>query len=352
VTNNPGASSSSSTSSTTPTTALSSGFYDNRRQMGVDSVDVDVSVLNAAVNAMVSGSTTGAITYKDSSGNPQVWGAGGSNSTPWNGGVYVDVEAPGVTATSTGYTYSSTQAASVRLINGETTSSSASLMPAYGANGNGFTVATNAPVYVKGNFNADGNPNTGSSTATDSGQTGAGSGAYSESPACIAGDAITILSNGWSDANSLTLDPTAAVGTNNGHATDSSGVVEIAAAMLTGITPTGGYTGGVYSGSTGTSYSSSGGAHNLPRFLENFGGKTVTIRGSLTCLYSSEIATQPWNSSYYSPPARNWGFDTIFQNGHFPPLTPKVISFRRYAFTSVSAAQYAADKHALWPTEY
>ena len=196
----------------------------------------------------------------------------------------------------------------------------------FGTNTNGLTVATNAPVYILGNFNADGTVTSSSPTTPDDGNNDTGSTVSAESPACIAADAVTVLSPGFSTANSLTNKPAA------------SSAVEIAAALLTGITTT-------------SNTASSGGAHNLPRFLENW-GYPVAIRGSLTCLYSSKVATQPWSTAYYGAPARQWGFDNQFKNGHYPPLVPKVMSYRRVLFTDMSAADYATAKHNMYPTEY
>jgi hypothetical protein len=98
-----------------------------------------------------------------------------------------------------------------------------------------------------------------------------------------------------------------------------------------------------------TATASSGGAHNLPRFLENWSGDTVAIRGALVTMFNARIATQPWSTSYYSAPARQWGFNVLFQNGVYPPFTPKVMSYRRVDFSDLTAAQYAARKAALWP---
>ncbi|MSU71533.1 MAG: hypothetical protein EXS43_04210 [Opitutus sp.] len=62
---------------------------------------------------------------------------------------------------------------------------------------------------------------------------------------------------------------------------NASGSVEVAAAFITGIVAT-----------TGSSFS--GGVHNLPRFLENWGTNSAAIRGSLVSLYKSKVATGPW----------------------------------------------------------
>jgi hypothetical protein len=86
----------------------------------------------------------------------------------------------------------------------------------------------------------------------------------------------------------------------------------------------------------------SGGAHNLARFLENWGGRAVYIRGSLVALFESRMADEPWRIDYYGAPARNWGFCDLLQNGTFPPGTPRVISFRRVDYTDLTKADYDA----------
>jgi hypothetical protein len=104
-------------------------------------------------------------------------------------------------------------------------------------------------------------------------------------------------------------------------------------------------------GFVATATAFSGGAHNLPRFLENWTtpGYTLAIRGSMVALFNSRIAAQPWAQACYSAPTRKWGFDALLQNGVYPPFTPKVMSYRRTNFTELTAAQYATQKAGLWP---
>jgi len=209
------------------------------------------------------------------------------------------------------------------------------------ANGNnlGLTVATNAPLYVLGNFNSTGNgPSSGNAATTpDDMNTDAPGGTRSaEIPVSLAADAVTILSPGYfgtPGTNGSSAPTTNVSGTNSYVSastvspTPTTNSVEVAASLITGLVQT-------------TGSASSGGVHNLPRFIENWGGKTVTIRGSLVSLYLSEKATGPWSTRYYGAPNRNWGFGQILANGAFPPLTPKVMSYSRIRFTSLTATQY------------
>ncbi|HVU18937.1 MAG TPA: hypothetical protein VHD32_18675 [Candidatus Didemnitutus sp.] len=288
-----------------------------------DVVQVDMKALSAAVTSMATNTLDGNNSIKNNAGSA-IW----ADATQWNGGVYIDVKTANNSASTpyaTGdYNASlSSQTTSVRLVDGTVTSGS-SLIPSFGVNNNGLTIATNAQVYIKGNFNADGS--SASATMPDDGHTGSATDPSVESPVCIAADAVTLLSNSWSDLKS--------VANNN-----AAGSTEYATAILTGLQKT-------------TNSDSSGGVHNLPRFLENWGGQTATIRGSLVTMYDCKVATQAWSTNYYSPPARNWGFDNIFKNGHYPPITPKVMSYRRVLFTSLTSSGYTSAAHTLWPSEF
>ncbi|QYM79555.1 hypothetical protein K0B96_02760 [Horticoccus luteus] len=312
---------------------VQSGFYDQRQLTGINVVQVNLGALRSALKNTLTNTNTDGAAIKTASG--AIWGTGASG---WNGGVYVDVKStagsdfPGQT--------------SVVLANA-TVASGSSLLPTVNSV-TGVTLATNAPAYILGHFNADGNNATSATSATmpDDGKTGAaGSGDSAEIPVAIAADAITILSPNYFGTNSTTnLVPTSNGSTSAGKSystvsPSASGSTEVAAAFITGIAPT-----------SPTSFS--GGVHNLPRFIENWGSNAVAIRGSLVSLYKSNVSTQPWAQRYYSAPRRIWGFDKIFENGHFPPLTPKVMSYRRVDFTDLSAADYNAARHALWPARY
>jgi len=78
-------------------------------------------------------------------------------------------------------------------------------------------------------------------------------------------------------------------------------------------------------GGTGQDFGTDGGMHNFLRYIENWGGRTLGYRGSLVSLYYSQYATGTFKccSLVYSPPARNYQFDTLFLNpANLPPGTP------------------------------
>ncbi len=68
-----------------------------------------------------------------------------------------------------------------------------------------------------------------------------------------------------------------------------------------------------------------GGPHNLPRFHENWTGRTCTINGSMVCLGHSTKATGTFavSGDYYRAPNRNWSYDPrLNELGNLPPSTP------------------------------
>ena len=153
----------------------------------------------------------------------------------------------------------------------------------------GLTVATPAPIYVQGDFNTK-----------DSTGTSSGSNTAHTKPSSLVADAVTVLSNGWSDSNNAKANYQNAASTT------------VNAAFLAGIVKT-------------TSSSYSGGVENFPRFLENWSGDTLTYNGSMVVLFYSKVATGLWKNtgSYYSPPVRNWTFDVNFLDPRkMPPCTP------------------------------
>ena len=290
------------------TYAVNTGMYDQRRSAGVDTVDLDMAVLKAAIV-------------------PTEAAKSGTLASLWNGIVYVEVVGapstqlgndPVVTAKKTGTTNAATNAeaplTAVRVLGQSVQFTNNTVGP-----NPGITIATNAPLYVKGSFNSDGNPSASAATAIDT----------NEQPACLAADAITVLSKDFSEANSR----------NNAVGAAPSGKIEIAAAFLTGIVPT----------DKNGNAQSSGGAHNFPRFLENWSGINTYIRGSMVCLFESRVATEPWSTDYYGAPLRNWGFSDQFKSGVYPPGTPQAMSYRRVDFAELKAADYQAALTAATP---
>jgi len=158
----------------------------------------------------------------------------------------------------------------------------------------GLTVVSNDPVYIQGDYNT-----------------------VNEQSAAVICDAVNILSNSWSDANS-----TKALSSRTPTATT------VDSAFIAGNvpTPTGG---GTYSG----------GLENYPRLQENWSGVTLSIKGSFVELWPSQIATAAWvyGSPVYNAPTRAWNYDTRFNNSaNLPPFTPFAVEIQPVAWWQAS----------------
>lgn len=178
-------------------------------------------------------------------------------------------------------------------------------------NTKGFTVASENGVYVKGNYNATGIAVVGAPTkATDY----LPQNTVDHIPASIAADAVTILSNAWSDARSFSSPFKLS------DRVPSETTVRFA--MLAGDTrsslnntPNQG----------GSDPRLAGGVHNFKRFLEDWGGRRVNYSGSLINLFNSHNNNGAFKccATVYSPPSRNWVFDSSFLDpNRLPPGTP------------------------------
>lgn len=163
--------------------------------------------------------------------------------------------------------------------------------------GFGFTVASQNPIYIWGNYNITINSNT---YATSLGATTNGSSV----PAAILADAVTILSPSWADNMSSAS-----------YSSRKASTMTFNAALVTGAMP-----------STGTSATTfSGGVHNLTRFLEDWSGVHLVLNTSIVNLFNSNIATSQFQmpGAYYNPPYRDWGFDqTYYSPNKQPPGIP------------------------------
>jgi hypothetical protein len=171
----------------------------------------------------------------------------------------------------------------------------------------GFTVGSENPVYIQGDYN---------SSAADPMWTNPTSGTEpAHSAAGIIADSVTALSNNWSDLASM-----------NSPSDDSgrpaaSTYYRVAVAAGKNINfPVVGLAWAV--GDWGTD----GGVHNFLRLLEDWGGATLNYKGSLVNLYYSAYATgtdKNGGGTVYEPPARNYIFDPLFsQPQNLPPGTP------------------------------
>ncbi len=119
----------------------------------------------------------------------------------------------------------------------------------------------------------------------------------------VIGDAVNLLSNAWNGTKTSSSLPTATNTTYN-------------VAMISGNHET-----------VGSTYN--GGLENLPRFHENWTGKTATIRGSFVNTWFSDYAQGNWvyGGNRYTAPNRIWSYDTDFNRvDNLPPFTPMAVS--------------------------
>ena len=276
-------------------------------------------------------------------------------------------------------------------------------------NKTGFSIATNDAAYIVGHFNANGALNT---TSTDATNPGGYSARYPDSPTVVGSettvetlcsvmaDAITILSapaftsagytqsSGWSDSfsahrtgssswsaswkstqpsSSNALDGIAdAIGAAPlpflGRASAIAGAVttkfattptEISACLLVGIVPTNHNPTGLTDGppSASANGQASGGVHNFPRLLEQWGSGAANglyIRGSMVAMFESRVAMEPWNLRIYSAPGRYWGLHQGLRSAdHHLPLEPILLGARRLGFKEITAAEYSTMKATI-----
>ncbi|TVR48911.1 MAG: hypothetical protein EA425_13430 [Puniceicoccaceae bacterium] len=302
--------------------AVHSGLWDRRENAGQNLTVVDIARLRKALDDHAPG-------YADAPEGRAAWGGAYEPEKQFSGVLYIEMPLQ-IPVGSTSHTSRADHIRpsianhSVKLVNGLDLPNP-SYNHAAGRNP-GFTVATNAPLYVFGHYNSDGNTSTGSATSPDNKPSD-----RAEVPAAIAADAITILSPAF---NKNTKSKTKAVHT------------EVSAALLTGLTPT-------IPKSVVDTNNASGGAHNFPRFMEDWGSRDFVYRGSLVALFESEVANSPWpvsHSHIYNPPRRFWGFHDFFAEGKFPPGTPYTRDFRRIEFRDLSAQEYKEVVEAFFPS--
>jgi len=199
-----------------------------------------------------------------------------------------------------------------------------------GGTAGGFSAASENPVYIQGDYNAS-----------------VANGFNDNFPLChvpasVMADAVTMLSNAWQpgaqagyssgDANSFANPTTMSCGaqrcaTNTFYRT----------AVMAGKTiPFPAYSGTTAQLNWGVQDTGSdGGIHNFLRYVENWGNATLNYLGSLASFYTSQQGTGIYKccNAVYSPPTRNYTFDTDFQSiSKLPPGTPR--------FTNVNALSY------------
>jgi Tfp pilus assembly protein PilX len=167
----------------------------------------------------------------------------------------------------------------------------------------GFTVTSENPVYVQGDYNTSVlDPFWGNNANNNT----------PHAAAAIIADAVTVLSNQWSDAASLYFTTTVASRPANADAYYRMAVA--GGKNIPFPQPAWG----------GQDMGTDGGLHNFLRYLEDW-NTNLWYDGSLVSMYYAEYNTGIFKccTTVYSPPTRKYYFDTLFLNpANLPPGTP------------------------------
>jgi hypothetical protein len=193
----------------------------------------------------------------------------------------------------------------VKLVRGDSNSINVLRSGLAATDSTGLSIAVENPVYIQGNWNADqANTFNGTHVATS-----------------VVADAVTLLSNNWTDQVSFT-NPYAPG--NRQRTTTYYRVAIIAGKGMSFPQPSG----------TATDFGTDGGAHNFLRYLES--GDTVYFRGSIaTFFYNRQaLGTYKCCTTVYGAPQRQYNFDTDFLDpAKLPPLTPVFRDVNSLGFT-------------------
>jgi hypothetical protein len=197
----------------------------------------------------------------------------------------------------------------------------------FAAGTGGFTVASEEPAYILGNYNAnDASPVPPIGIYQPLGDPHASS--------AVIADTVTLLSKNWNNEQSMFNPRTTA-----GSAT-CPGASSLASAAGNGSgrkACTTWYRVAIASGKsipfaqpsgTGQDFGTDGGIHNFLRYLEDWGSAKLIYEGSLVSLYFAQngVGTFKCCTMVYNPPERHYEFDQDFTDpSKMPPGTPRFI---------------------------
>ncbi len=179
----------------------------------------------------------------------------------------------------------------------------------------GLCVATDNPIYIQGDYNTGrsvGNePPSNRITSRDPLQSTVSG--YAWQPCVVFADAVNLLSNSWSDANSFNSLSTRIPSNTSYNVSMIAGTKVISGAEV-------GYGGGI---------------ENFPRMLENWNTTfAVTTYGTMVELFPSKQANTSWvhGSPRYTSPIREFNFDERYA-GSPPPGSFKLVTYDRLAWS-------------------
>jgi Tfp pilus assembly protein PilX len=215
----------------------------------------------------------------------------------------------------------------------------------------GFTVASENPVYIQGNYNSNcpaaivavPNPCTPGNANYDTTWVNPANPEPPHAAASVIADAVTILSNNWQDAGISTAFLAAGNQFNGslenplnpgGQGVPAQTPNRIAVSSYYRVAVAGGKTIAFTNVAQNPEFAfgMDGGIHNFLRFLEDWGGvpaagaqQALWYKGSLVSLYWNTYATGTFKccNTVYNPPDRQYTFDPLFSiPSNLPPGTP------------------------------
>ncbi len=184
----------------------------------------------------------------------------------------------------------------------------------------GFTVASENPVYIQGNYNAD----------------SSGFNSSNHANASVIADAVTLLSNNWRDWQSFRHPTYVGSGTAR-QASETWYRVAIAAGKNINFT---------YPGYFHDDFGTDGGTHNFLRFLERWASQTCHYKGSMVSLYYSQYGSGIYKccDTVYTAPNRAYSFDDSFLDpANLPPGTPMFRDVVNLGFRQVFIEEHEND---------
>jgi hypothetical protein len=189
----------------------------------------------------------------------------------------------------------------------------------------GFTVASENPVYIQGDYNANGGFGAGNAAAS------------------VIADAVTLLSNNWSDLASMnnpSQPGTQLCGPGktfpNAPSCDRKATAPTWYRLAIAAGKNVNFKKPAWDNGANSDNGTDGGVHNFLRYIESW-GTDLNYTGSLVSLFYSQYATGIFKccTTVYSPPNRVYKFDTLFLDPtKLPPGTPTFqdidnVSFRQ-----------------------
>jgi hypothetical protein len=181
----------------------------------------------------------------------------------------------------------------------------------------GLTVVSENPVYIQGDYNAK--------TPDPSNKDSMPDYTATHVACAVIADAVTLLSNAWSDRKSF-QSPHSPNGRSGNTTTFRTAIVSGKGMAFD------------WESGMGRDFGTDGGTHNFLRYLEG-GDRTLHYRGSIVSLYYNHQATGTYKccTNVYGAPTRKFVFDEDFLTPSLlPPRTPMFRTIDVTSFTRLS----------------